>query len=413
MTRNTNFVILSFGVVDSKSDNVLSAKGNHSLGVVKGNESYELLNQAFGDIFNQINHLNKLKHIKVGEKIVNLEIFFGGDYKFLLLVFGLQNATSNYSCLWCKVHKDKRWDMSHDISYYTSVQLKRSIKDIHDLAGKSKNNYCCVARPLVEIDLDHVICDELHLMLRVVDVLIDNLMEDVLEWDKTEDMCKKRSDERGIHLNNLISTIRSCGVSFNIWQKKSAEGNASGKYECTSLLSHDKKILLQQLPRKLSTAIQEDSCSEVIQIWQDFYELYKTINKEHLSEEEINNYFDKAKAWVKLFISLSPKRKGYNKSRVTPYLHIMVYHVPQFLRLFKTMRIFSGQGVEKNNDVARSTVLRKSNKLDSTSDVLKLEFRQRQLREQERNKRTYEKVDGSYWESEIFKKRQKRRLDHI
>ena len=50
----------------------------------------------------------------------------------------------------------------------------------------------------------------------------------------------------------------------------------------------------------------------------------------------------------------------------------MVYHVPRLLNCYKTDKIFSGQGVEKNNDVARSTVMRKSNKWDTTSDVLKV-----------------------------------------
>ena len=78
----------------------------------------------------------------------------------------------------------------------------------------------CVRQPLVDVDLDHIVVDELHLMLRVVDVLIDNLIEDVLEWDKTQDVTKKRNEEKGTHLNNLIMTIRSCGVTFNVEQTK-------------------------------------------------------------------------------------------------------------------------------------------------------------------------------------------------
>jgi hypothetical protein len=50
-------------------------------------------------------------------------------------------------------------------------------------------------------------------------------------------------------------------------------------------------------------------------------------------------------------------------------MHAMVYHVPNFLKMFKSVKLFTGQGVEKNNDVARSTVLRKSNKWDGPADV--------------------------------------------
>ena len=118
MTRNTNFVILSHSLLDSKKNNPMSAKGNHSLAVVKGSEDYNTLKESFGKVFNHINNLNLVIQIKVGDKNINLELYFGGDYKFLLIVFGLQNATCNYSCLWCKNQKDQRWDMSHDVNYY-------------------------------------------------------------------------------------------------------------------------------------------------------------------------------------------------------------------------------------------------------------------------------------------------------
>ena len=278
--------------------------------------------------------------------MINLELFFGGDYKFLLTVMGLQNATSNHSCIWCKVHRESRWDMSYNLSHYNEAPLKRTLKEIMTMAGKGKNNYCCVNQPLIEIDLDHIIVDELHLLLRVVDVLIDNLIEDVLEWDKREDLRKKRNEERGIHLNQLIETVRSCGVSFNIWQKNN-DGKSSGKYECTSLLGNDKKILLRLLPDKLRMAIQEETSDIVKKIWLDFHEIYQTISKDNPTEHDIENSHRQAKAWINLFLSLNGKRKGYNKTRVTPYMHILVYHVPVFLKQYSTLKVFTGLGVEK------------------------------------------------------------------
>ena len=174
MSRNTNFVILTVAMLDNKNY-AMAAKGNHTLAVVKASENYEVLKEACGNVFRKINNLNRVKKFKVGEKTVNLELFFGGDYKFLLTVMGLQNATSNHSCIWCKIHRESRWDMSYNLSHYKEAPLKRTLDEIMTMAGKGKNNYCCVNQPLIEIDLDHIIVDELHLLLRVVDVLIDNL----------------------------------------------------------------------------------------------------------------------------------------------------------------------------------------------------------------------------------------------
>ena len=69
------------------------------------------------------------------------------------------------------------------------------------------------------------------------------------------------------------------------------------------------------------------------------------------------------------------------------------------------MKIFTGQGVERNNDVARSIVLRKFNKRDSVGDVLCQESRQWQLKDRERKQRSYHKHKAGYWQEGIYKKR--------
>ena len=44
---------------------------------------------------------------------------------------------------------------------------------MNELAQKksAKEKYCCEHKPFVKIELDHVILDELHLLLRILDVL--------------------------------------------------------------------------------------------------------------------------------------------------------------------------------------------------------------------------------------------------
>ena len=42
MTHNTSFMLLSFPLLQS-SDDVISARGNHTIAVVKGNETFDTL----------------------------------------------------------------------------------------------------------------------------------------------------------------------------------------------------------------------------------------------------------------------------------------------------------------------------------------------------------------------------------
>ena len=42
MTRSSNFILMSFAILQS-TDDVLAAKGNHTIAVVKGKEDYDVL----------------------------------------------------------------------------------------------------------------------------------------------------------------------------------------------------------------------------------------------------------------------------------------------------------------------------------------------------------------------------------
>jgi len=90
----------------------------------------------------------------------------------------------------------------------------------------------------------------------------------------------------------------------------------------------------------------------------------------------------------------------------------MVTHIPKCFELYKSVKIFTGQGVERNNDIARGVILRKSNKWDSAGDVLRQEQRQWELRNHEREACGYVKRKSTSWDEEITRTRQKRHKSH-
>ena len=96
MTRNSGFILMSFAFLDL-GDDVMAAKGSHTIAIVKGKENYETLQESFTDVFNKINRLNSEKKIEVNDMVINLEFFSRGDYKFILLMMGLKTATSHYA----------------------------------------------------------------------------------------------------------------------------------------------------------------------------------------------------------------------------------------------------------------------------------------------------------------------------
>ena len=129
--------------------------------------------------------------------------------------------------------------------------LARSLKEISKMSSHSKDNYCCEKKPLLNIELDHIVVDELHLMLRVTDILTDNIITECLNWDKDDDLNRKKGEPQGLHLKKLIQVIRSCGISFDVWEQRKADGKVSGKYD------HGQKSRTTWPPSMRAIAFQE------------------------------------------------------------------------------------------------------------------------------------------------------------
>ncbi|XP_048580720.1 uncharacterized protein LOC125561179 [Nematostella vectensis] len=409
MSRTTNFMILSFSLLQSGEYN--ASKGNHTIGIVNGPEQYETLKVSYNSLIKDINEHVKAKKVTLGDKEIPLEFFLGGDLKFLLLSMGLSGATSDYACLWCIVHKSQRWNMKHESTYYNSDTMKRTIKSLKEWCTKKKENYCCINPPLFEIELDHVILDELHMMLRITDRLTENLIIEVMEKDSKEDMHKPRGECKGIGLDKLIKAINDIGIKFNVWEKLNADGKSSKQKDWTSLVGSDKKKLMKFLPEKLKSMniLFDETKSEVIKLWEDFHSLYLLICCANADETTPDSIHQKAKAWIELFSKLGAKRVGYGNARVTPYMHAVPYHIPKFILSHGPIIQFSGQGVEKNNDDAKRIYYQKSNKWDAAKDILLLESRQKSLEHHEREKRKYVKRNEEWWNSKILDSRKRRR----
>ena len=80
-------------------------------------------------------------------------------------------------------------------------------------------------------------------------------------------------------------------------------------------------------------------------IWNNFYSIYKHIRSvEPASKQLVTELQHNVQEWIVLFKSI------YQSKDVTPYMHILLYHVPEVLQRYGTIAIFNQQGLEKLND---------------------------------------------------------------
>ena len=117
-----------------------------------------------------------------------------------------------------------------------------------------------VNEPLLHIPLKNVVPDELHLMLRITDVLIRNLINAAMQYDSVNS--RRISDVlKRPMINNLLKAINTCGVSFTIYIQKDG-------FEFTSLVGNDRKKLLNKLPSKVSSCQPPEYSRTVQEIWE-------------------------------------------------------------------------------------------------------------------------------------------------
>jgi hypothetical protein len=181
-----------------------------------------------------------------------------------------------------------------------------------------------------------------------------------------------------------------------------------GMYEWTSLTRAQILRILKNLPEKFGDLFPAPQAPKLASLFKAFLELYNDICG---SSPNANEVHTKAKQWVEDFVSLGSvgKLEGFQKKYVTPYIHCMVYHVPQQLRQHGNLLQFSGQGVEKNNDHAKHNFY-SSNRHDPCGEVLRTEKCLEQLESScRRQKRPYRKRNEEYWNGRITEERASQR----
>ena len=111
-----------------------------------------------------------------------------------------------------------RWDMSLQLG--AAGLQRRTLDSIKDRAqpaasDKDKNPYGCIHPPLLNVQPDCIVVDELHLLLRISDRLIDNLVARAAELDLK---CRDHGIGEPNNLSRLQQAISGCGVYFKVKQ---------------------------------------------------------------------------------------------------------------------------------------------------------------------------------------------------
>ena len=89
-----------------------------------------------------------------------------------------------------------------------------------------------------------------------------------------------------------------------------------------------------------------------------FFKLYEKVKLNHLSHEKLK---EDTLNWLGPFLSV------FSHEDMTPYIHVFVYHLHEFVQLYGNINLFNLQGLEKKNDIVTTQFHHTTNRHKKTT----------------------------------------------
>jgi hypothetical protein len=340
--RKVKHVMITCAILDDIF-NIHKPDFHYTIILYPGIENYEILQKVMKPMIDELHNLVINGLIDSNGIKWKIEPYFSSDWKFMAIILGFNAANANNFCPWCMCTKK---DIGNKDKIYKIEKNMNQIQSLNSLPGHIKT-------PLLPmIPLDHYVPDELHVMLRIWDRMWALVIQELKSENRFND-----------HARTVISMeMQRIFVRFNFWQDHDTQN-----WSYTSLMGGDKEIVLQSF--NFEVIFNNERAILINQLWRDFYTLYKS-----MKEPEIDpSFFEiKARKWLDLFLTpfqgepntISFKKGLYRPKDITPYMHVLINHIPEFIKLHGrfVLAAFYCAGVEKKNHDQVSAFFRKTMK---------------------------------------------------
>lgn len=152
-----------------------------------------------------------------------------------------------------------------------------------------------------------------------------------------------------LHMAKFEAFVNSLGIEWNFYVDKSTKEIKSRDFTGPEHWKIFTSINLREL------IPEHRDVESICELWEKFVKLMTFLKKVTYISAEVDKFEIDARLWVELFM------KVYLKKDVTPYMHVLQFHVAETLRLHGNVSFFSQQGLEKMNDVVTKWFFRSSN----------------------------------------------------
>ncbi|KAJ8032711.1 hypothetical protein HOLleu_26319 [Holothuria leucospilota] len=349
ITCKQQFVNLSYTLVDEAVS--MSEHGNYLLAIAKCKEYNASIKSAVRDL---IQEFDTLSCVIIYGKEVKIDKYLGGDLKYLNQIVGIAGFASKFLCLWCHCGSDERFDMSKLWSMTDTNMGARTIEEIIQCSHKRANDplkYNCVEEPVFRlVPIYNVIPDTLYLCLRISDQLVRHTISYLRKMDNIEKCSvtkKKLLNSKHIHsFENFIHDV----VGIYDWKFCISK---DGKLKYRSFHGPEHRKLLENIDLDILIP-SHPKLLELKKLWRDFRLLMSEMDI-HLLEVQVVNFQTSAKKWVDLYYQANCS------TDITPYMHVLAFHLPEAMKLHGNVSHFCQQGLETVNDLVTKWYHRSTN----------------------------------------------------
>ncbi|CAB4439636.1 unnamed protein product [Rhizophagus irregularis] len=218
--RKVKQVMVTCSILDD-FDNIYRPENYYTIILYPGIEKYEILNVVLEPLIIELRKLKEEGFRDNQNREWKVELYFSSDWKFLAICLGL-NAANN--------------QIRENYTFYKG-HVRPAIFDM--------------------IPLQNWVPDELHIMLRITDVL----------WRLVIDELKSRNTWGDRARNVIVEEMKRVDVKFHFWLEV-----GSTNWQYTSLMGQDKLIVLQHFD--LTKLFPNSRATQIRNLWDNFYLLH-------------------------------------------------------------------------------------------------------------------------------------------
>ena len=195
----------------------------------------------------------------------------------------------------------------------------------------------------------------MHLYLRVTDVLFEHLLKylEVLDKSNNFDLSQRK------YLKILVEFCeKECKVTSPFYLSK------KGIVKLRSLNQNDRLRILNgfqlknliQLYENVPNIQNNDTVLSLNFVFLEFNRLFSELKKDNSLNFDKELLTGKLKIWLKFYL------KATQNKELTPYVHSLVFHVPEFIEKFHHLNLYTTQSLEQLNSVTKTHYFRQTNR---------------------------------------------------